>query len=66
MSAVMADVRLVIQTDEEVRDALKLAAAKRRMEMSELGDKILREALEEELAEIQNPPPAPKGKKPPK
>lgn len=66
MPALMADIRLVIQTDEIVRDALKLAAARRRMEMSELADLILKDALAEELEEIQNPPPRPVGRKPAK
>lgn len=65
MTLAMADdIRLVIETDAEVRAALKLAAAKQQMEMSELADAILRDALAEELEQIRNPPSRPVGKKP--
>jgi plasmid stability protein len=50
----MADkIRLVVQTDDEVRAALRLEAARRDMEMSELADEILREALADAIEEIR-------------
>lgn len=61
-----SDVRLVIKTDDELRDALRLAAARLRVEMSELADSILREALADEISEIRNPPTRPTGRKPKK
>lgn len=56
-------VRLSFTCDERVRRALKLAAAKANMEMFELAEEILSDALEQELREIENPPPRPKGKR---
>lgn len=64
MPSVMAEVRLVIQTDDELRDALRLAAAEQRMEMSELADHILRDALHDHIERIKNPPDRPKGRMP--
>ena len=46
-------VRLVVQTDEDLRAALKLEAAKRGLDMSEVADAILREQLADSLAVIQ-------------
>lgn len=66
ISALMTEVRLVIQTHEVVRDALKLAAARHRMEMSELASAILAEALAAEIAELKEPTERPKGRKPDK
>lgn len=57
MTALMATeakpVRLVIQTDDELRDALRLEAARRGVDMSELGDEILREALADSLKMVR-------------
>lgn len=54
MSAVMADkVRLVILTDDELRAALRLEAAKQDVDMSELADSILRQALADALKEVR-------------
>lgn len=54
MSLSMADkIRLVVLTDDDVRAALRLAAAKADKEQSELADEILRAALAEELVEIR-------------
>jgi hypothetical protein len=54
MSVVMAErIRLVILTDDELRSALRLEAAKRGVDMSEVADAILREGLAESLAEIR-------------
>lgn len=64
MPSLMAEIRLVIDTDSEVRAALKLAAAKQQMEMSELADLILRDALQQELEEVKSPPARPRGRLP--
>lgn len=53
MFAVMEKIRLVIKTEDEVRAALKVAAAKRGMDMADLATEILREALADELAEVR-------------
>ncbi len=53
MAIELKTVRLVVQTDEDLRFALKLEAVKRGLDMSELADEILREALATSLAEIQ-------------
>lgn len=56
MSLLMAEpvpVRLVLQSAEEVRSALRLAAAKRGAEMSEVADEILRAGLADEIEEIR-------------
>lgn len=46
-------IRLVVLTDDEVRAALRLRAAKYDVEMSELASEILREALAEEIKEVR-------------
>lgn len=53
MPEVMERKRLVILTDEELRQALRLEAAKQDMEMSELADKILRDSLVDALKEVR-------------
>lgn len=57
MTATMATepktVRLVIKTNEDLRAALKMEAAKQGVDMSELGEKILAEALAAALAAVQ-------------
>ena len=53
-TAVAEKIRLVILTDEEVRKALRLEAAKRGSpDMSTLADEILREALAQSLEEVR-------------
>jgi len=54
MSILMDRIRLVILTGDDVRAALKLAAARKRLDMSEVADTILRAALVKELAEVQS------------
>jgi hypothetical protein len=50
----MADkIRLVIMADEEIRAALRLEAAEREMEMSELAEEILRDALASALEKVR-------------
>jgi hypothetical protein len=46
-------VRLVVLVDEEIRAALRLAAAKRNTEMSVLVEDILREVLGDEIEEMR-------------
>ena len=53
LSGMAERIRLVILTDDELRAALRLAAAKRGSEMSEVADHILREALAAELSEVR-------------
>lgn len=54
MSVLMADkIRLVVLTDDDVRAALRLAAAKADKEQSEMAHDILSAALVEELAEVR-------------
>lgn len=56
-------VRLVIQTDDELRAALKLEAARQGLEMSELADSILRAELADALKEIRERRKSGKGRK---
>lgn len=57
MTALMATepkpVRLVVNTDDELREAVRLEAAKQGMEMSELVDATLRQQFAESLAEVR-------------
>jgi hypothetical protein len=55
MSILMANkrVRLVMTVDEELRDALRLEAARRRKDMSEVLAELMTEGLAEALAEIR-------------
>lgn len=46
-------VRLVIVTDEELRNALRLRAAQLNEDMSEVADTILRDALAAQIAELR-------------
>lgn len=64
MQLVMAEnkVRLVIQTDEDIRKALKLEAARQDKDMSELATEILQKALEKALKEIEASKEKPKEK----
>ena len=67
MSTLMAErIRLVILTGDDVRDALKLAAARHRVDPSVYADRILREALAEDLAQIANVPPPEENEKTPR
>lgn len=69
MFAVMTEparVRMVLVVDEDLRDALRLRAAKDRSEMSEIVADLLREYLAEELRELQARPAAGSDKKPKK
>jgi hypothetical protein len=53
MNALMARIRLIIDTDEEVRLAVKLAATKGDMSTSELVNNILRKALAGEIQDAR-------------
>jgi hypothetical protein len=56
MNEIMAaeeKVRIVVQAEGDLRDALRLGAAKRGVEMSELAADLLRGGLVEELAEVR-------------
>ncbi len=54
MSATMADrIRLIIDTDEAVRMAVRLASMKRSKSPSEVVNEILREALKAELMDAK-------------
>lgn len=53
MIASMNRVRLVVQIDEDIRDALRLEAALRREDMGEIASRILREALADALDQIK-------------
>lgn len=67
MSALMTErIRLVILTDEELRDALQLRAAKRRKNQSDMADEILRRELAPEIAELRDQPPDHDEPKPPR
>lgn len=47
------EVRLVVKTDEILRQALRVEAARRSVDMSELADEILRGFLAEAIAEVE-------------
>lgn len=54
MNAVMAErIRLIIDTDEEIRLAVKLAATKADLTTSELVNQILRARLAEEIRDAK-------------
>lgn len=66
MNVVMAErIRLIIDTDEDVRLAVKLAATKAGLTTSELVTKLLREKLAEEIRDakkyLPKKKPEPKG-----
>lgn len=46
-------IRVIIDTEEEVRLAIRLAASKRNMTASELVNSILRKALAEEIKDAK-------------
>lgn len=50
---IMGDTRLTIWTTDKVRKALRLEAAKRDCEMSDLVHEVLTEALKDSLAEVE-------------
>jgi hypothetical protein len=55
MSVLMATekIRLVLMVADEVRAGLRLEAAKQDVEMSELAESILREALADSIKEVK-------------
>lgn len=59
MLAVMPRIRLIIDTEEDVRVAVKLAALKANKSPSELVNDILRKALPQEIRDAKKymPPP---------
>jgi hypothetical protein len=59
----MADrIRLIIDTDEEVRLAIRLAATKANMSTSELVNSVLRKALASEIEDAKKYTPKPRKK----
>jgi hypothetical protein len=56
-------VRLVVVVDEELRDALRLKAAKRRKDMADIVSDLLRDELSAELEELRRLAEQDKGRK---
>lgn len=67
MNAVMTErIRLIIDTDEDVRLAVKLAASKADLSVSDLINKVLRERFAEEIRDARKYIPKKKPDKSPK